>query len=813
MSINDFEVSFQKLRWVCDPASLGIESTAELEPAVEPIGQERAVAAVDFGATIPSEGYNVFVLGPVGSGRTTLTRQTLAAAAAERPAPTDWCYAYNFHDPRSPVALQLDPGDGWRLAQDVDELIEDITQAIEHVFDSDEYQDQRDELLREFREERSREMHAFEKEAEQAGFTLGRSSSGLIVAPAPNGEVMTPEEYEQMSEEERKDLDKKREQLQDVLVDLMQDLRRREKEARKALRQLDRQTIQFATDHLIDELVQEYKKYEAVAEHFQQMKHDLVENVARFRETEEHSSPFPVPEAFITGARTPCERYCINTLVTNEELKGAPIVLEMNPTIDNLTGEIEYQTRMGALITDFTMIKPGALHRANGGYLILEAEAVLRRPFAWEALKRCLKDGQIRIESLQDQMRLISTVSLEPKPIPLDVKVVLIGTPLIYYLLYAYDDEFGKLFKVKADFNTIMERSEETIQAYTRFIATKCQEEDLPPFSAAAAAKIVEHGVRTASDQEKLTTRFVDVLDLVRESAYWADRNGNGELVQAEDVQNALEQFIWRSNRVEERLLELIEQGTLFIETEGEVLGQINGLQIAVLGDYTIGMPTRITARSSLGTAGIVNIEREVELSGPIHSKGVLILSGYLRQKYASDQPLSCAASISFEQSYSQVEGDSASCAELIALLSSIGGVPVRQDIAVTGSVDQHGSVQAIGGVTRKIEGFFAACKIKGLTGEQGVVIPTANVRNIMLREEVVEAVEAGQFHIWAVQTVDEALEILTGMPAGEVDEAGNYPEGTVHHAVQDRLHQMAQTLREYGRGAAKEAKEDSQSS
>jgi len=809
LSINDFEVPFQKLRWVCDPAILGIESTAELEPVTEPIGQERAVAAVDFGATIPSEGYNVFVLGPVGSGRTTLTRQTLEAAAAEQPAPADWCYAHNFHDPRSPVALRLNPGDGRRLAQDIDELIQDINQAIDRVFDSEEYQNQRDELLREFREERSREMQTFEEKAEQAGFTIGRSPSGLIVAPARNGEVLTPEEYEQMTEEERKELDKKREQLQDELSDLMQDLRRREKEARKALRQLDRQTIQFATGHLIDELVEEYNEYEAVVEHFQQMKQDMVENVARFREAEEHSSSLPIPEALITGARTPYERYRINTLVANEELQGAPVVLEMNPTIDNLTGEIEYQTRMGALTTDFTMIRPGALHRANGGYLILEAEAVLRRPFAWEALKRCLKNGEIRIESLQDQVRLISTVGLEPEPIPLHVKVVLIGTPLIYHLLYAYDDEFGKLFKVKADFNTIMERSDETIRAYARFIATKCQEEDLPPFSAEAAAKVVEHGVRTASDQEKLTTRFVDVLDLVRESAYWADRNGNGELVQAKDVQDALEQFIWRSNRVEERLLELIEQGTLLIETEGNVVGQINGLHIAVLGDYTIGMPTRITARTSLGTAGVVNIEREVELSGPLHDKGVLILSGYLRQKYASDQPLSCAASISFEQSYSQIEGDSASCAELLALLSSISGVTLRQDIAVTGSVDQHGAVQAIGGVTRKIEGFFAACKVKGLTGEQGVVVPAANVRHIMLREDVVEAVAASQFHIWAVQTVDEALEILTGMPAGEVDEAGNYPEGTVHYAVQDRLRQMAETLREYGRGAAKEAKQE----
>ncbi len=810
MSINDFEVPVHKLRWVCDPAILGIESSAELEAATEPIGQERALSAIDFGANISSEGYNIFVLGPVGSGRTTIARQILQDIAAQRPTPADWCYAYNFRDPRSPVALRLDPGDGRRLADDVDELIEDITQAIENVFDSDEYQEQRDELLREFREERTREMRAFEKKAEEAGFTIGRSPAGLVVAPAPNGEVITPEQYEQMSAEEREELDKKRGELQDELLDLMQELRRREKEARKALRQLDRQTIQFATSHLIDELLKKYARYDAVVEHLRQMKDDLVENVARFRDGEEHTPPFPVPEVFIGTTHTPYDRYRINALVVNEGLEGAPVVFETNPTIDNLTGEIEYQTRMGALTTDFTMIKPGALHRANGGYLILEAEAVLRRPFAWETLKRCLKNREVKIESIQDQVRFISTVSLEPEPIPLDVKVVLIGTSLIYYLLYEYDDEFGKLFKVKADFNTVMDRSEETIQAYARFIAAKCQEEDLPPFSAEAVAKVVEHGVRIASDQEKLTTRFVEVVDLVRESAYWAMRNGNGELVQGEDVQNALEQSIWRSNRVEERLLELIEQGTLLIVTEGKVPGQINGLHVAALGDYTIGMPTRITARSSPGTAGVINIEREVKLSGPIHDKGVLILSGYLHQKYASDQPLSCAASISFEQSYSQVEGDSASCAELLALLSSISGIPLRQDIAVTGSVDQHGTVQAIGEVTRKIEGFFEVCKVKGLTGEQGVVIPAANVRNMMLREEVVSAVEAGEFHVWAVQTVDEALEILTGMPAGEMDATGNYPVGTVHHAVRSRLQQMAKTLREYGRSDTEESKEES---
>lgn len=800
MDIDGFEVPVGKLRWVCDPETLGFATTEELQPAAEPIGQERAMAAVDFGASIPSEGYNIFVLGQVGTGRATVTRQALEAIAQEQPTPSDWCYVYNFADPRSPVVLELAAGDGRRLAEDTDELIEDIIQAIENVFDSEEYQDQRDELLREFREERGQEMQQFEEQAEASGFTIGRSPSGLVVAPARDGEVISPDEYEGLCEEERKALDEKRHKLQDKLLDLMQELRRREKEARKALRQLDRQTISFATDHLVDELIEQYQQYEAVVKHFKQMKQDLVENVAQFRDGEEQTLSLPIPAAFMTGQRGPYDRYRINALVSRHDAEGAPVIFEMNPTIDNLTGEVEHQTRMGALITDFTMIKPGALHKANGGYLIVEAEAVLRRPYAWEALKRCLKNQQINIESLQDQFRLISTVSLEPEPIPLNVKVVLVGNPLIYYLLHLYDEEFGRLFKVKADFGVTMDRTEEAGEEYARLIAAKCQEEGLLPLSAAAVAKVIEYGVCSAQDQEKLTTKLEPVIDLVREASYWAERDGGVQVIQPENVEQALQQRIWRSNRIEERLLEQIEQGTLMIDVEGTEVGQVNGLHIMPLGDYVIGMPNRITARSFMGSGGVLNIEREAKLSGPIHDKGVLILAGYLGQKYASGQPLSCAASISFEQTYQQVEGDSASCAELVALLSSLADLPLRQDIAVTGSINQHGIVQPIGGVTRKVEGFFCACNVKGISGDQGVVIPASNVRHLMLREEVVEAVKEGNFHVWAVETVDEAIEILMDRPAGEPDEQGNYPEGTVHRAVQERVEELAAAYKEYGR-------------
>ncbi len=802
LSDSKHRLSPEQLRWVCDPGQLKFDTTAEVDALEGPIGQQRAMSALEFGANIPSEGYNVFVLGPPGTGRSTMTRQALEQMAKDQPQPSDWCYVYNFEDPRSPKTIELPVGRGVALRDQVNELIEDVNQAIAQAFESESYQDQRDELLKDFREQRSQQIQQFEEEAEATGFTVGRGPGGVVVAPAADGEVMSPQDYAELPEEERKTLDRKREELQDKLVGIMRDVQRREKDAREQVKQLDRQVVEFAAGHLIDESADEYKEYPEVAEHLAQMKQDLIENVAQFRDGEEQTPRLPLPPGFPALEKSPYDRYRINLLLTSGELEGAPVIFEANPTIDNLTGQIEYQTQMGSLVTDFTMVRPGALHRANGGYLMMEAEAILRRPYAWEALKRCLKNREIRIESLQDQLRWLSTVSLEPEPIPLNVKVVLLGSPLLYHLLYTYDEDFAKLFKVKADFNVLMDRSAETLTQVAQFVAKRCQEENLLAFSADAVAKIAEYAARVAADRDKLTTRFVQIADLAREAAYWARHNGDGQLVRADDVQYALEQHIWRSDRVEQRLLELIEEGTLLVDTEGEVVGQINGIALLPVGDYLIGKPTRLTARTFMGRAGIINIEREAELSGPIHNKGVLILGGYLGQKYTSEYPLSCTASISFEQTYEEVEGDSAACAELYAMLSSLSGLPIRQNLAVTGSVNQHGQVQPVGGVTRKIEGFYETCKVKGLTGDQGVVIPATNIRHLMLREEVVDAVAEGKFHIYAVETIDEGLEMLTGVAAGEPDEEGNYPEGTVHRAVQDRLRRFAEVSREYGPAA-----------
>jgi lon-related putative ATP-dependent protease len=775
-----------------------VKSTAEAEPLAQPLGQPRALAALEFGTRVGAQGYNVFVMGIAGTGRKLMTTMILEQAAAQRPAPVEWCYVHNFEDPRRPRAICLPTGRGSEFRHDMEELIKSLDQSIRAVFDSDDYQQRRDQLLKAFRDERQAEIGEFERQAQEAGFAIGRGPDGLIVAPAKEGEILAPQEYAALPETERDALEKKRQELQEQLIDILRRGHRKEHEARDQVRQLDREMVQFAAAHLIEEVAGKYADLGEIEEHLKALMGDLVENVAQFRDGEEHTVPLPLPPGLMPVEASPYARYRVNLLVEHGKEKMAPVVYEPNPTLHNLTGEVEYQTQMGALVTDFTMIRPGALHRANGGYLILDVLALLQRPYAWDALKRCLKNGEIKIESLGDQFRFVSTVTLEPEPIPVDLKVVLIGTPMLYYLLHQYDEDFGKLFKVKADLGSDMERNEEGERLYLGYVARTCQECSLPPFTAEAVAQIVEHGSRLAEDQGKLTTRFMDIADLIQEAAQWASERNGGAAVEAEDVVRAIDQHVWRSNRIEERLLDLIEDGVLMVDTEGSAVGQVNGIALMPLGDYLVGKPTRITARSYLGRPGVVNIEREVKLSGPLHDKGVLILSGYLGEKYASDQPLSCAVSLGFEQSYEEVEGDSASAAELFALLSSLGELPLRQDLAVTGSVNQHGIIQPVGGVTRKVEGFFDACRRKGLTGTQGVVLPAANRAHLMLRADVVEAVRQGQFHVYSIGTLDEGLALLTGLPAGEIDATREYPPETVHGKVQRRLAHFARVLKEY---------------
>lgn len=802
------ELSAEECRWRCDPSQFNFASTAELPAAIGPIGQERATRALEFAATMDSKGYNVFVLGQPGVGRHSLALAALHEHATQMPVPSDWCYVHNFEESRAPRALELPPGRAVELRNDMAELIADIDREITRAFESDEYSERREEVVREFRDQRTAELQALEREVQAAGLAIVRSPGGLIIAPANDGgEVLSPQEYQALPAEQRQEIDRKRQEMQERLEEVMRRGLRLEREARRRVAELDREVAQFAIGALFEEVRGNYQGLDQVLNYLEQVREDILDNVDLFRaehapeETPEGQARMRLGTGGPAGPQSPYGRYAVNVLIDHGDQQGAPVIYESKPSIENLTGDIEHISLMGALVTDFTLIKAGSLHRANGGYLVVDALAVLTQPFAWEALKRALRDAQIRPESVRDQLRLISTVSLEPEPIPLHVKVVLIGTPLLYYLLHAQDEDLGKLFKVKADFALIMDRTAESAQQYARFVAGRCHEERLPHFAPDAVARVAEEGARLAGDQGKLTTLFSNIADLVRESAYWARRAG-AEVVRAEHVYQAVEEAVYRSNRVEERLLELFQEGTLMVDVDGAQVGQVNGVAVLSMGDYAFGKPTRITARAFLGRPGVVNIEREVEMAGPIHNKATLILDGYLGGKFCRDRPFGAAATVAFEQVYEEVEGDSAAAAELYALLSSLGDVPLRQDLAVTGSVNQHGWVQPVGGINEKIEGFFRTCKLLGLTGKQGVVIPAANVRHLMLRSDVLDAITTGQFHVYAVETVDEAVELLTGMPLGERDPETGFPEGTLGAAVEARLAEMAETHRRYRQDA-----------
>lgn len=802
------ELSAEECRWRCDPSQFNFASTAELPAAIGPIGQERATRALEFAATMDSKGYNVFVLGQPGVGRHSLALAALHEHATQMPVPSDWCYVHNFEESRAPRALELPPGRAVELRNDMAELIADIDREITRAFESDEYSERREEVVREFRDQRTAELQALEREVQAAGLAIVRSPGGLIIAPANDGgEVLSPQEYQALPAEQRQEIDRKRQEMQERLEEVMRRGLRLEREARRRVAELDREVAQFAIGALFEEVRGNYQGLDQVLNYLEQVREDILDNVDLFRaehapeETPEGQARMRLGTGGPAGPQSPYGRYAVNVLIDHGDQQGAPVIYESKPSIENLTGDIEHISLMGALVTDFTLIKAGSLHRANGGYLVVDALAVLTQPFAWEALKRALRDAQIRPESVRDQLRLISTVSLEPEPIPLHVKVVLIGTPLLYYLLHAQDEDLGKLFKVKADFALIMDRTAESAQQYARFVAGRCHEERLPHFAPDAVARVAEEGARLAGDQGKLTTLFSNIADLVRESAYWARRAG-AEVVRAEHVYQAVEEAVYRSNRVEERLLELFQEGTLMVDVDGAQVGQVNGVAVLSMGDYAFGKPTRITARAFLGRPGVVNIEREVEMAGPIHNKATLILGGYLGGKFCRDRPFGAVATVAFEQVYEEVEGDSAAAAELYALLSSLGDVPLRQDLAVTGSVNQHGWVQPVGGINEKIEGFFRTCQLLGLTGKQGVVIPAANVRHLMLRSDVLDAIATGQFHVYAVETVDEAVELLTGMPLGERDPETGFPEGTLGAAVEARLAEMAEIHRRYRQDA-----------
>jgi lon-related putative ATP-dependent protease len=791
------ELSPEQLRYVCDPAQFDFETTADLPELSAIIGQDRAVRAIDVGIEIPSYGFNIFAMGPSGTGRTTTVRKFLAEKAGREPVPDDWCYVNNFVEPNKPNALRLPPGKGCELRRDMEELVRDLLREIPQAFESEDYEQRKGTLVKQFEAARDEELRQLEQNAMKLGFTPIMTAMGLVVAPVVEGQALTPEQYMQLPEEQRQAYDAHRKELQAELERVVRDVRTMEKESKRRIRELDREVAASAVGHHIHDLLE---KYASIPEYLEAVRQDIIEHVEDFK-SEEEEAPTPlIPTAALRQARL--SRYQVNVIVDNSQTTGAPVITELNPTYYNLVGRIEHQAQFGALTTDFTMIRAGCLHRANGGYLVMEIKSVLTNPFAWDTLKRAIKNKMIKTEELGAGFSLISTVTLEPEPIPLDVKVILLGDAYTYYLLHSLDDDFQKLFKVKADFGTDMDRTPEAMRDYAQFIATRCREDNLRHFDRGAVARVMEYGTRLVEDQEKLSCRFADIVDLVQEASYWAGESGR-DVVTAEDVQRAIEENIHRANRVEERIRERIVEGTIHVDTTGARVAQVNGLSVSLMGDYAFGVPSRITAQTYAGKAGVVNIEREVKMSGRIHDKGVMILSAYLGGKYAQREALTLSASLTFEQLYEEVDGDSASSTELYALLSSLSGLPIRQDLAVTGSVDQHGRIQAVGGVTAKIEGFFDVCKARGLTGSQGVLIPAQNVRHLTLREEVVEAVRAGKFHIYPIAIVDEGIALLTDRDAGELQEDGTYPEETIHALVAARLKELAKKEEE------KESKEE----
>jgi len=778
------ELSVRDVRRVCDPNSLDFETTADLPMLSEVLGQPRAVAAFAFGTGIASPGFNLFALGQPGSGKTTLIRDYLERRAAAQRVPDDLCYVNNFADPRCPKALRLPAGRGAGLKRDMDALVDELSTAIPKAFDSEDYTRHRDKAMEDLEGKRGEELGRLNQHVTGAGFQLLKGPGGLLLVPASGGKPLGEHELERLTPAEREKLAHTRERLQHEIEERLRAIREMEKGARDALRALDTDTAAYATRHLMDDLRARYRDLPAVLQYLEAMQADVTAHLDDFRKAKEGETPAsgPVP---IAGAERPLPRYQVNVLVDNGHLKGAPVVVESNPTYHNLTGRIEHQASWGgAVVTDYTMIKPGALHRANGGYLIVPARECLLNPFAWEGLKRALKDRSLQIEELGAQVSMVSTVTLDPQPIPLDVKVVLIGSPAIYYMLHTADEDFQKLFKVKADFTTRMRRDRESEQAYALFVNHITQQDNSLPFDRAAVARIIEYGSRAADDQDHLSTQFGDIADLIREATHHGSQNAHATITAA-DVRAAEEARRYRLNLVEERMQESLTDGTVLLDIAGSAVGRINGLSVMDMGDYAFGHPVRLTASVGPGRRGVVSIEREVEMSGPIHGKGVLILGGYLTRVCGQTGPLSLTATLVFEQQYGMVEGDSASLAELCVLLSAVASAPLRQDVAVTGSVNQHGQVQPVGGVTEKIEGFFDFCRAKGFTGTQGVFIPASNRRHLMLRDDVVEAVANGQFHVWLGEEVDDALQLLSGMGADDV-----------HRAVAGRMAEYAESLK-----------------
>jgi lon-related putative ATP-dependent protease len=795
MTMDKFKIPVSMLSPMIDPGQLGLEDTSELEPLTDIIGQERAVEALEFGLGMKSSGFNLYVSGPAGTGKGTLVRQMVKRLAQAGPVPSDWCYVNNFQDASRPLGLAFPAGQGCAFKREMAAFIEGLRRDIPQAFESKKYLDAKAKLQEDIDAKKKALFHELTEHSRTRGFGFEETSVGFGIVPLKGGHPMTDADIEGMTEEEQRDLNERRKLLEGEIREFHVRIHSLEKETEHQVRNLDRQVVTNVLEGRFETMHRAFQELAAVSAYLERVRDDIIHHYKDFLPREGPAIAIPGLEL----RRPDLTRFLVNLIVEHDPRDGAPVIDESHPTYTNLIGKIERRAHMGVMYTDFTEIRAGAVLQANGGYLIVNALDMLRQPFSWEALKRVIKTGEVKIED-PGEFYGFSTAGLRPEPIPVNVKVIMVGPPMLYHLLQAYEEDFGKLFKVKADFDTEVVRSERQDRQYARFIAKLCREEGLPHFGADAVAEIIRQGLRFADRRDRLSLRFSLVSDLIREAGYWARKEGHS-FVTRSDVDAAVTHKRHRSNLAEHWIQDEIKEGTLMVDLDGEVVGQVNGLSVHQLGDYAFGRPTRITARTYVGTKGVIDIQREAELAGMIHSKGVMTLAGYLAGKFAGTHPLAMSASLTFEQTYSEVEGDSAAVAELVAILSSLADLPVHQWLAVTGSVNQLGEVQPIGGANEKIEGFFESCSRKGLTGKQGVIIPARNTKHLALRREVVEAVESGHFAVYAVNTIDEALELLTGVAAGERGLDGLYPPDTVFGRAAQRLEEMAQAVAQWAEG------------
>jgi lon-related putative ATP-dependent protease len=784
----------EKLRNVCDVNFLHCESTRNLLPLNEIIGQERAVRALKFGLGIRDHGFNMYVAGYPGTGRKTAVKSFVEAQAKTQPVPPDWCYVNNFANPYEPKAIKLPSGKGKEFREDMKIFIENVRNALPKAFESEDYGARREATIRGLENQRKQLIEELNAKAQSEGFAIRTTPIGLLLIPILNGKPLSEEEMLALPEKVQDRLQEKREKLEKEFTATMRQLIDMERKIHEALKKLNKEVALYAIGSQVQSLLEKYSENSDVTTYLKEVENDILDSLQQFiRRGQPEQLPFTMPWM----REEPYKKYEVNVAIDNSNTSGAPVIMETNPTYHNLLGRTEKEAQFGSLTTDFSMIRGGAVHKANGGYLILPVEGLLQNPFSYDGLKRDLKDGKLIIEEPEERYGFLSVKTLKPQPIPLSEKVILIGDPYIYQLMFSLDTDFRELFKIKAEFDTTMPRTDEKVQQYAAFVCMLCEKERLKHLSGSGLAKIVEYSSRIIEDQYKLSTQFSHVADIIRESNYYATED-NSEFITGDHIKKAIEEKIYRSKLIQEKIQEMIQRGFFLIDTVAEKVGQVNGLSVMGLGDFAFGTPSRVTASIGLGREGVIDIEREAKMGGPIHTKGVLILSGYLNEKYARDKPLSLSARLVFEQNYEGVEGDSASSTELYAILSSLSGLSIKQNLAVTGSVNQKGDVQAIGGVNEKIEGFFEVCKAKGFTGEQGVMIPESNVQNLMLKEEVLEAVRDGKFNVYSVKTIDEGIEVLTGTKAGQRKADGTFEEGTVNYLVDKQLKEMAEKLKEF---------------